>query len=127
MRRPRRLAAAGVLTALALAASACGDVSSEQGDAAGVGRAPSASLGQRSGKITCSDWERGSVAERRGTVTQLTLVAEGNANPDDVGPNRVLPEDKAYEVFEGWCGAYAARGFLLYDLYNRAAVFSSPD
>lgn len=67
------------------------------------------------------------MAERRGTVEQLTLVAEGNANPDDVGPNRVLPEDKAYEVFESWCGAYAARGFLLYDLYNRAAVFASPD
>ncbi len=126
MSRPRRLAAAGALIALALAAGACGDVSREQGDT-GDGQAVSASLGQRSGKITCSDWERGSVAERRGTVEQLTLVAEGNANPDDVGPNRVLPEDKAYEVFEGWCGAYAARGFLLYDLYNRAAVFTSPD
>ena len=78
------------------------------------------SLGERPGKLTCTDWEKGTEAERRGSVEQLTPVAEGNANPDDVGPNRVLPEDKAYEVFES--GARdPARGFLLYEIYNRAA------
>lgn len=122
----RRIAGAGLAAAAIAAASGCGDADAEQG-AGSQSEVIATNLGERTGKLDCTDWERGTEAERRGTVEQLTLVAEGNSNPEDVGPNRVLPRDKAYEVFESWCGAPAARGFLLYDLYNRAAVFATED
>ena len=122
---PRRIAGACLAAAAVVVAGGCGDVDTEA--AGSQAEIIATNLGERTGKLDCTDWERGTEAERQGTVEQLTLVAQGNSNPDDVGPNRVLPRDKAYEVFESWCGAHAARGFLLYDLYNRAAVFATRD
>jgi hypothetical protein len=119
--RPAALALA-TLVAAAVAVG-CGQEQSDPPAAA----EPASVLGPRPGKITCADWERGTDEERRGTITQLNLVAAENANPSDVGPNRVLEPDRAYALFERWCGDQISRGFLLYDLYNRAAAFSLGD
>ena len=116
----RSARALAMLACAALAGSGCGADPEPGGEAEGE----RASLGSRPGKLTCEDWRQGTDAERRGTIHQLTLNAEGNANPDDEGPNRAIDPDRAYEVFDGWCSKRLARGFLLYDLYNRAAVFS---
>jgi hypothetical protein len=112
--------ALATLAAGALAAG-CGDGPETDAQAASD---PESVLGPRPGKVACADWQRGTVEERRGTVEQLSLVAAENANPSDVGPNRVLAADDAYELFERWCGEPISRGFLLYDLYNRGAAFS---
>ena len=89
---------------------------------------PEVLLGERPGKLTCTDWRNGLEAERRGTLGQLHALASGNANPAEVGPNRVLDDDAAYEVLQTACSRTFARGFLLYEVYNRSAAFSlDPD
>jgi hypothetical protein len=77
---------------------------------------PSAKLQQ----ADCADWKRASVAGRRLTVDRLEQVVRG-AN----GKGRTLPDDSAYNVLDGQCRQYAARGFLLYQLYTRAAAFQA--
>jgi hypothetical protein len=44
------------------------------------------------------------------------------------GPRRVghtLPDDSAYEIIDSPCENSYARGFLLYEIYTRAAGFDS--
>jgi hypothetical protein len=101
-----------------LAVAGCGADS----DAAG-GEAPAALLGERPGKLTCTEWKAGSDDERLGSIEQLTMLAGANANPEDVGPNRTLSDEDAYRAINGTCEHDAARGFLLYEVYNRAAAF----
>ena len=38
----------------------------------------------------------------------------------------VLDDERAYRLFQNYCGNYFARGFKLYKLYTRAAAFSPP-
>jgi hypothetical protein len=84
-------------------------------------------LGSRPGKLTCQQWRAGTRAERLGTIGDLTTVASDNANPDDVGPARTLSDEDAYTVLDTWCSERVGRGFLLYEIYNRAAAFSGTD
>lgn len=77
---------------------------------------PSAKLQQ----ADCTDWKRASAAARRLTVDRLEQVV-GGAD----GKGRTLPDDSAYNVLDGQCRQHAARGFLLYQLYTRAAAFQS--
>jgi hypothetical protein len=115
-----RLAAAAA-TLLVLAATAgCG---SEEGSRAAESADGTALLGPRPGKLTCTDWKHGADDERRGTIDQLTQLAGANANPEEVGPNRTLSQDHAYDAIAGTCEHHLARGFLLYEVYNRAAAF----
>jgi hypothetical protein len=39
------------------------------------------------------------------------------------GEGRTLPGDRAYEIIDRRCKNYFARGFLLYEIYTRAAAF----
>jgi hypothetical protein len=39
------------------------------------------------------------------------------------GEGRTLPDDRAYQVIDRRCKNYFARGFLLYEIYTRAAAF----
>jgi hypothetical protein len=110
--------AALALGALALGAGCGSDESGSEG------AAPSVLLGERPGKLTCTDWRAGTPAERRGSIDQLTMLAGANANPEEVGPNRTLTDDDAYETIDATCRHEQARGFLLYEIYNRAAAFS---
>jgi hypothetical protein len=120
--RRQALRAAGAALALGalLAAAGCG----AEADGTDGGAAPAELLGTRPGKVTCTDWNQGTDEERLGTLQQLTMLASGNANPENVGPNRTLSDEDAYRVLESACSPYLARGFLLYEVYNRAAAFS---
>jgi hypothetical protein len=66
----------------------------------------------------CRDWKRLSLRERYAVLDQLEEVAAG---PEKKGAT--LPQQKAYDVIDARCGKYFARGFLLYEMYNRAASF----
>ena len=66
----------------------------------------------------CGDWKRLSLRERYEVLDQLRSVAAG---PDHKGAT--LPQQKAYDTIDGRCSHYFARGFLLYEMYNRAASF----
>lgn len=113
-----RLAGAVIACGALLLVVGCGPAAS------GTSGPDAAKLGPRPGQLTCTDWGGGTVAERRGTIEQLTMLASGNANPEEVGPNRVLSDEDAYEVLDLTCSRYLARGFLLYEIYNRSAAFS---
>jgi hypothetical protein len=115
-RQALRAAGAGLALGALLLTAGCGP---EAESSAGLGEL----LGPRPGKLTCTDWRSGTEAERRGTIEQLTQLASANANPEDVGPNRVLDDDDAYETLAATCSHDQARGFLLYEIYNRAAAF----
>jgi hypothetical protein len=73
----------------------------------------------------CSDWRKGSVEQRRGTVVQIREFAGG-----PVGSSRgiqrgpVLDDWRAYQLLDRWCSRRFARGFRLYLLYTRAAAFA---
>ena len=72
----------------------------------------------------CTDWKRGTVEARRRTVVQLRGFAGGpvgSSNGIQNGP--VLDDTRAYKILESYCSNEFARGFKLYKLYERAAVF----
>ena len=72
----------------------------------------------------CTDWNRGTVDQRRGTVVQLRQFAGspvGSSAGIQNGP--VLDDGRAYTLLQSYCAASLARGFKLYKLYERAAVF----
>jgi hypothetical protein len=73
---------------------------------------------QRLQTASCTDWKRLSLRERMTVIDQLEEIARG---PHDRGAT--LPDQKAYDVIDDRCGEYFARGFLLYEMYNRAASF----
>jgi len=111
----RRLAAA--LAPLALLLPGC--------PGGGDGSAPPAQAGPlgetaRLQSSTCTDWLRSSLRERIVTVDRLEEVVAG---PHKEG--RTLPDDRAYKIIDARCENSYARGFLLYEIYTRAAGFDS--
>jgi hypothetical protein len=72
----------------------------------------------------CSDWQKGSLDQRRRTVAQLRRFAGGPVGSSaGVQNGPVLDDGRAYRVLESYCTKYFARGFKLYKLYERAAAF----
>ena len=69
---------------------------------------------------TCSDWRHASLRERYLTVDRLEEVVAG---PRKVGTT--LPDQRAYDITDARCENRYARGFLLYEIYTRAAGFDS--
>jgi hypothetical protein len=72
----------------------------------------------------CSDWKKGTVAQRRAAVVRLRNFAGGPVGSSfalKTGP--VVDDERAYRVLRSWCVHYYARGFKLYKLYDRAAAF----
>jgi hypothetical protein len=72
----------------------------------------------------CTDWQKGTIVQRRDTVLQLREFAGGPVGSSagiQIGP--VLSDDRAYKLFQSYCAKYLARGFKLYKLYERAAAF----
>jgi hypothetical protein len=110
-----RRRAGGLLAAAALAAGCGGGSSGSAPESGPVGL--SASQLQ---VASCSDWKRLSLRERYSVLDQLKTVASG---PDHNGAT--LPQQKAYDTIDGRCKHYFARGFLLYEMYNRAASFNT--
>lgn len=117
-RQPRR---AAVLICCAVALGGCG----------GSGPAKDkpfpttgAGVGTSIRTANCSDWKRGTVEARRRTVVQLRGFAGGPVGSSQgIQNGPVLDDTRAYKVLESYCANEFARGFKLYKLYERAAVF----
>jgi hypothetical protein len=72
----------------------------------------------------CTDWRKGTVAQRRDTVVQLREFAGGPIGSSaGIQKGPVLSDDRAYKLLQSYCANQFARGFKLYKLYERAAVF----
>ena len=67
----------------------------------------------------CQDWRESSPQERQSAVDQLKETVAG---PRKEG--NTLPDDVAYSTLDARCKPDFAHGFLLYQLYIRAAAFT---
>jgi len=70
----------------------------------------------------CQDWRDSTPQQRQSAIDQLQRAVAG---PREEG--NTLPDDVAYRTLEARCKPQFARGFLLYQLYIRAAAFTPPD
>jgi hypothetical protein len=67
----------------------------------------------------CHDWRQSSPQQRESAIDQLQRTVAG---PRKEG--NTLPHDLAYSTIDARCEPDFARGFLLYQLYIRAAAFT---
>jgi hypothetical protein len=105
---PPRPDGSSALPLRAMASS--GEPAVASADPAGLG-------GVQIGTATCSEWRTASTEEQDAAIARLEEVA---------APGDTLEPDQAHEALDGYCGSEAGRGFLLYEIYNRAATFT-PD
>jgi hypothetical protein len=126
----RHAAQAGKLTLLLAAAAigGCGGGGTSEPQGATFDRTPTVAassgnpdLGVDVRLANCTDWARGDVAARKGTIDEIRGFAGG---PVDNGRGAVLSQTAAYKLFDGWCSRSYASGFKLYKLYTRAAAFT---
>ena len=68
---------------------------------------------------TCTDWHESSPQERQSAIDQLESAVAGPRNEGNT-----LPDDLAYTTLDARCEPEFAKGFLLYQLYIRAAAFT---
>jgi hypothetical protein len=71
----------------------------------------------------CEQWLPASRSERRAVVDALAGTVGGPSSSGGVGTT--LTRGEAYALFDNACRSSVARGFLLYELYIRAAGFRS--
>jgi hypothetical protein len=67
----------------------------------------------------CQDWRDSSPQERESAIDQLEEAVAGPRNDGNT-----LKDDVAYSTLDARCKPDFARGFLLYQLYIRAAAFT---
>jgi hypothetical protein len=67
----------------------------------------------------CQDWHESSPQERQSAIDQLERAVAG---PRKEG--NTLPDELAYSTLDARCKPEFAKGFLLYQLYIRAAAFT---
>jgi hypothetical protein len=71
----------------------------------------------------CTDWKKGSIDQRYGTVAQLRRFAGGPVGSSPQMQNGpVIDDGRAYRVLDSYCAKRFARAFKLYKLYERAAA-----
>jgi hypothetical protein len=68
----------------------------------------------------CRDWRESSPQERQSAIEQLEEAVAGSRKE-----GTTLKDDVAYSTLDARCEPGYARGFLLYQLYIRAAAFTS--
>lgn len=115
----RRLAACALAALAAGALAACGeDAPAGPGErtAQRSERPPELVLIIR--RARCHDWRDAPVAHRRAAVERLHDVVRG---PNGIGST--LGDEQAYEIIDSRCRQHFARGFLIYEMYTRAAAF----
>jgi hypothetical protein len=125
----KRLAALTLLLAAA-AVGGCGGGSDNAKQGATFNRAPTTpassgnpDLGVDVRLASCTDWARGDVAAREGTIREIRTFAEGPVG-NGGGHGAVLTPERAYKVLDGWCTRSYAGNFKLYKLYTRSAAFT---
>lgn len=72
----------------------------------------------------CSDWLRATPAEKEFAVRSLAGIA-GQPTEYKGARGVTLTRDQTYNLLNNVCSHRIASGFLLYELYNRAAGFQS--
>ncbi len=111
--------AAALVLICALAAAGCG--ASSPSPATPQVQGPRINVPLR--LADCTDWKKSDVSQRLGTVEALRAFA-GGPTGSPAGHGNTLPDKKAYDLLQNYCGNFFARGFKLYKLYTRAAAFS---
>jgi hypothetical protein len=111
----RRASAVALTAAAALTGCGGGASSSSHPSGERIGGTP---LQQ----ARCRDWGRAPEAQREAAVSALKVVVGGRT---PAGPAQTLTRDEAFRLFDRTCRAPVAQGFLLYELYIRAAGFHS--
>jgi hypothetical protein len=108
----------GAALLLIAALAGCGggapDRSSQQGPAG---------FGQPLNLASCVDWNKAELNQRVQVVRELRKFAGGPAGSPPVH-GRVLDDDRAYRILDGFCSKDYAKQFRLYRLYTRAAAFA---
>jgi len=121
-----RIAAAVVVAALAAAlvvtlVAPGGDARAPVAGARHVAAAPVTRIGGKAlQSARCRHWRDATARRRAAVVATLADVVGG---PTPYGPASTLPADVARRLFDRACARPYARGFLLYELYTRAAAF----
>jgi hypothetical protein len=89
--------------------------------AAGCGgpAAPPEQFGVALQVADCDDWRASSPQERQSAIDQIEHAVAG---PN--GDGNTLKDDVAYNTLDARCKPDFASGFLLYQLYIRAAAFT---
>ena len=74
---------------------------------------------------TCDDWNAATAVERQRLVRGMRDFFGGQV---DAGGTygQVLPDRRAYVVFDGYCAHAFASHFNLYRIYGNAAAFTIP-
>jgi hypothetical protein len=107
----RRVARPALIAATALLVAGCGGQAS-----------PPEPFGVALQVADCQDWRDASPQQRQSAIDQLERTVAG---PRKEG--NTLYDDVAYDTLEARCKPEFARGFLLYQIYIRAAAFTPPD
>jgi hypothetical protein len=107
----RRSARQALIVAAALLVAGCGSQAS-----------PPEPFGVALQVADCRDWREASPQQRQSAIDQLERTVAG---PRKEG--NTLSDDVAYETLDARCKPDFARGFLLYQIYIRAAAFTPPD
>ena len=119
MSRSTALAATAAAATLVLSLlSACGDDSVPE---ASTGAGPAGLGGTSIEKATCEEWNGATVDERLATVNRLEEAAAPKPGQEQ---GLILDSDRAYKTLDYACSSEVGRGFLLYEVYNRAATFA---
>ena len=92
--------------------------------AVGCGGQPSAAepFGVALQVADCDDWRASSPEQRQSAIDQLESAVAGPRNDGNT-----LKDDVAYNTLDARCKPDFAHGFLLYQLYIRAAAFTPSD
>jgi hypothetical protein len=114
----KALAAAVAALALCPVLSGCLGGDSSNGPAAQGG----ATIGGSVRLADCAGWREAGPQQRRDTVEDIREFAGGLVGTGS-REGATLPNDKAYDLFEGACRPAFAKRFKLYKLYTRAAAF----
>jgi len=129
-RRPR--AALGALALLAAVTAAAGGVAVLDRPGSTTAPAPEAARADAFGgwiggvpmqQASCEQWVGASAAERTGAVASLRATVGGPSTTGGYGTT--LTDDRATALFDTRCGQPGAAGFLLYEMYTRAAAFGA--
>jgi len=76
--------------------------------------------GEKLQSARCRQWAGATDAEKAAVLKTLAAVVGG---PTPYGPASTLPAPYAHRLFDRTCRRFYARGFLLYEVYTRAAAF----
>jgi hypothetical protein len=119
-RLPHLLGCVALILSCVALVSGCGGTA----HSSTLGLHSSLDVGESARSDTCEQWQKGTVAERHGTLIRLRKFAESPVGSSQGLQNgHALTDEQGYKLFQSFCSKHFARGFKLYKLYERAAAF----